>query len=85
LWNAADMIDTYGKQQFTKTHENIEQQSAFLYGEEAEDQSFPIMCAEWNALKNNYLAFGSTDLLILDIGKNISNPEIKKPGNKNPH
>jgi len=32
------------------------------------------MCAEWNALKNNYLAFGSTDLLILDIGKDISNP-----------
>ncbi len=43
------------------------------------------MCAEWNALKNNYLAFGSTDLLILDIGKDIANPEIKKPGNRNPH
>ena len=43
------------------------------------------MCAQWNALKNNYLAFGSTDLLLLDIGKDISNPEIKKPGNRNPH
>ncbi len=30
------------------------------------------MCAEWNSLKNNFLAFGSTDLLILDIGKDIS-------------
>ncbi len=32
------------------------------------------MCAEWNSLKNNFLAFGSTDVLILDIGKDIENP-----------
>jgi hypothetical protein len=43
------------------------------------------MCAEWNALKNNYLAFGSTELILVDIGKDISNPILTKPGNKNPH
>ena len=43
------------------------------------------MCAEWNSLKNNLLAFGTTDLLILDIGKNINEPETKPPGTKNPH
>lgn len=32
------------------------------------------MCAEWNALKNNYLAYGSSSLLILDIAKDISSP-----------
>lgn len=64
---------------------NIDYQSSLIYGEEAEVGSFPIICAEWNSLKNNYLAFGSTDVLLLDMGKDCSNPETLKPGKKNPH
>ena len=43
------------------------------------------MCAEWNALKNNFLAFGSTNVLLTDIGKNVSDPKIMSIGRKNPH
>jgi hypothetical protein len=45
LWNAAEMISCYGKNDIVKTVDNIENQSAFLYGEDAEDSSYPIMCA----------------------------------------
>jgi hypothetical protein len=43
------------------------------------------MCGEWNSLKNNFLAFGGTDVLILDVGKDPSDPQLVKPGKKNPH
>lgn len=43
------------------------------------------MCSEWNSLKNNFLAFGGTDVLILDVGKDPSDPQLVKPGKKNPH
>lgn len=43
------------------------------------------MCAEWNSLKNNYLAFGSTNLLLMDVGKDVYSPTIMKPSQKNPH
>lgn len=43
------------------------------------------MCCEWNSLKNNFLAFGGTDVLLLNTGKNPSEPELIKPGKKNPH
>ena len=44
------------------------------------------MCAEWNPLKNNCLAFGSTRVLLVDVGKDAEDPEIMKVGiDKNPH
>ena len=43
------------------------------------------MCAEWNSIKQNFLAFGSTEVLLLDVSKDYSNPQIVKPGKKNPH
>lgn len=43
------------------------------------------MCGEWNSLKNNFLAFGGTDVLLLDAGKDPSDPQLVKPGKKNPH
>jgi len=43
------------------------------------------MCAEWNSLKNNFLAFGSTDVLIVDMNNDPSDPQLIKPGKKNPH
>ena len=43
------------------------------------------MCCEWNSLKNNFLAFGGTDVLLLNVGKDPSEPELIKPGSKNPH
>jgi len=33
LWNAAEMINSYNRNPLEKTEENIENQSAFLYGE----------------------------------------------------
>lgn len=43
------------------------------------------MCGEWNSLKNNFLAFGATDVLILDVSKDPTDPELVKPGKRNPH
>jgi hypothetical protein len=71
LWNPAEMISTYNKRNSNPTVQNIEEQTSILYAEEAENDAFPIMCAEWNSLKNNFLAFGSTNVLILDIGKDL--------------
>ena len=43
------------------------------------------MCGEWNGLNNNILAFGSTDVYIVIIDKDPSDPDLRKPGSKNPH
>lgn len=51
-----------------------------------EESNFPIMCAEWNSLKNNFLAFGSTEVLLVDIDKDSYKPSLVRPGaKKNPH
>jgi hypothetical protein len=78
------MINTY-QQQEAPSLDNIEQQTCLIYAEEPEDNAFPIMCAEWNGLKQNFLAFGSTDVLLVDISKDPTNPQLVKPGKKNPH
>ena len=67
------------------SEEEIDDQPSFLYSEEFDDKGYPILCAEWNALKPNYLAFGSTSLLLLDVGRDITAPDILKPSQKNPH
>lgn len=43
------------------------------------------MCAEWNNLKNNFLAFGGSEVLLLNVGKDPTDPQVSKPGKKNPH
>lgn len=83
LWNPSEMI---GKNP-SPVRESCQEQPSLLYVEESELESdgSPILCAEWNSLKNNYLAFGSTSLLLLNVGEDASSPEILKPSEKNPH
>ena len=50
-----------------------------------DEDGYPILCAEWNSLRNNLLAFGSTSLLLIDVGKDVNSPTIMKPSQKNPH
>lgn len=83
LWNPNLMITSYPPP--VPTAEGLESQVCTIYKEEAEEEQFPVMCAEWNNLKNNFLAFGGTDVLLLNVGKDPSDPEISKPGKKNPH
>jgi protein transport protein SEC31 len=84
LWNPAEMISTY-RPDFLPSFDALDAQSSIVYEEEAEEGGFPTMCCEWNSLKNNFLAFGGTDVLLLNVGKNPSEPELIKPGKKNPH
>ena len=48
-----------------------------------------FFCKKFNfsirSLKNNFLAFGSTSLLLMDVGKDASDPTIMAPSKKNPH
>ena len=70
LWDPSQIIGNYSDKV-----DEIDNQKSLLYAEEAdEEESFPIMCAEWNSLKNNFLAFGSTNVLLIDAGKNVSYP-----------
>ena len=78
------MITTYSSQE-VPTNDSLENQTCLLYEEEPQEEAFPIMCCEWNSLRNNFLAFGSTDVLLLNVAKDPSEPEIIKPGKKNPH
>lgn len=80
IWNPAEIIGN------TNTiNSNFDEQKALLYEEEADEDGFPITCAEWNTLKNNYLVFGSTEVLLADVGKDVSNPSLMSFGRKNPH
>jgi protein transport protein SEC31 len=83
LWNPSEMVATYPTRQ-PPALENIEQQTCIIYEEELENE-FPVMCAEWNSLNNNMLAFGTTDVFILIVDKDPSEPDLRKPGKKNPH
>lgn len=56
-----------------------------MFAEDPEDNSYPITCAQWNSLKNNFIAFGSTNVLLADVGKDIADPKIMSIGKKNPH
>ena len=78
------MINTYHSRE-TPHLENIELQTSIIYEEEAEDGAFPVMCGQWNSVKNNFLAFGAYEVLILDISKDPSDPQLIKLGKKNPH
>lgn len=78
------MIATYSSR--APSAEGIAEQTCIVYDEELElETSYPIMCAEWNALSNHMLAFGTTDVYILLVDKNPEEPDIRKPGKKNPH
>lgn len=69
-----------------KNHlEDLDSQKSLIFAEEPEEDPFPITCAQWNSLKNNFLAFGSTSVLLVDVGKNVENPTIMEIGGKNPH
>ena len=74
-----------GKDGDNISEDNIDDQPSLVYAEELEEDGLPIICAEWNALKNNYLAFGSSSLLLLDVGRDPTAPDILKPSQKNPH
>lgn len=43
------------------------------------------MCGEWNSLNNHMLAIGTTDVFIMLADKDPTNPDLRKPGKKNPH
>jgi hypothetical protein len=86
IWSPSEAIkNKHEYNASTVNANNYETQPSLLYEEEPEDNAFPIMCAEWNSLKPNYLSFGASEVLIMDIAEDISNPSLLKPGNKNPH
>jgi len=65
------MINSY-QPDYVPAFEALDAQTSIVYEEEAEEGGFPTMCCEWNSLKNNFLAFGGTDVLLLNVGKNPS-------------
>jgi protein transport protein SEC31 len=83
FWNPHEMIASYPNRE-APSLENIDQEGIIIYEEEI-DSSFPIMCGEWNGLNNNILALGSTDVYIVIIDKDPSDPDLRKPGSRNPH
>jgi WD40 repeat protein len=85
LWDPAQMIATYPSRSppSLANLESEEQGECIIYEEEVD--TFPVMCGEWNSLNNHMLAFGSTDVYILLLNKDPKNPDIRKPGKKNPH
>lgn len=72
LWNPQNMIASYPPP--TPTIEGLETQQCTIYKEEGEEDQFPVMCAEWNNLKNNFLAFGGSEVLLLNVGKDPTDP-----------
>jgi protein transport protein SEC31 len=86
LWNPAQMVATYNSRPAPSLDglEWQEQEGIVIYEEEL-DNGFPVMCGEWNSLNNHMLAFGTTDVFILLADQDPTNPDLRKPGKKNPH
>jgi protein transport protein SEC31 len=81
FWDVASMIEASSTGQYNQEDINYNGCLSII------DGLFegPVTTVEFNPFKPNLVAVGGTEVLVMDIGKDIAQPQIFSPGSPNPH